>query len=270
MAVRFLPPPDQDATPSAASDRADLAEVIDLRSRLVTSSLERTSETERRSGRERRSETEQASAAQAPEEIRTLSGAVPSESALSAAVSAAETISADDLSSEAVRSSASEDGVRLLARKARSSGELRRELLHLAHDPHEVDETILEFESSLYLDDLGLARVVSEGLRERKRASRMQIRMKLRDRLLPEGVIEQVLAELDDDAEEELLNAAARERARRLTGLDRQTAERRLLGFLARRGWSGERATRVAREALNETGDGSRGPGGRAGGVRFR
>lgn len=154
--------------------------------------------------------------------------------------------------SEPVRT-ASEDAVRLLARRARSSGELRRELASLGHDANEVEEVLLECESSLYLDDLGLARVLTESLRARKRASRAQIRVKLRERLLPDGVIEEALGELDDDEENELLRQAAADRARKMTGLDRQTAERRLLGFLARRGWSGERAVRVAREALDST-----------------
>ncbi|MFC7765038.1 regulatory protein RecX [Leucobacter soli] len=159
--------------------------------------------------------------------------------------------------------------MRLLARKARSTGEFRRELIGLGHDVQEAEAVALEFESSLYLDDLGLARTVAQGLRERKRASRMQIRMKLRERLLPDGVIEEALGELDEDEEGELLIAAAEARAARLGGLDRQTAERRLLGFLARRGWSGERAARAACEALDrgpsaDSSEPGRGP------VRFR
>lgn len=150
-------------------------------------------------------------------------------------------------------SNVADDAVRLLARKARSSGELRRELAALGHAAADVEAVVLDCESSLYLDDLGLARVLTENLRDRKRASRTQIRMKLRERLLPDGVIDEVLSALDDDEEHELLKEAASERAHKLGGLDRQTAERRLLGFLARRGWSGERAVRVAREALDNT-----------------
>lgn len=208
MAVRFLPVrPPAESNESEAADRGDLAEVIDLRSRLASRKPD---------SAEEEAETN-AAAFTEPRASRT----------------------------------ASEDGVRLLARRARSSGELRRELVQLGHDPVDVDGVILEFESSLYLDDAGLARRVTESLRERKRASRVQIRMKLRERLLPEGAIEAALGDLDDDEEFELLTAAAADRARRLTSLDRQTAERRLLGYLARRGWSGERATRAAREALD-------------------
>ncbi|MBN9612783.1 MAG: regulatory protein RecX [Actinobacteria bacterium] len=250
MAVRFLPPPGADAMP--VPERGDLAEVIDLRSRLARQEPQDDPVLD---------DAEETPAAQTP----AAEGSGAQLRSLRAAIDRAESgelpDGAIDAESDEPQRSAEEDGVRLLARKARSSGELRRELQQLGHDAHEVDAVLLDFETSLYLDDIGLARVVTEALRERKRASRSQIRMKLRERLLPDGVIEQALGELDDDQEHELLRTAAEDRARRLTGLDRQTAERRLLGFLARRGWSGERATRVAREALDRTGGGS---------VRFR
>ncbi|WP_205881141.1 regulatory protein RecX [Leucobacter insecticola] len=165
--------------------------------------------------------------------------------------------------------SANEDGVRLLARKAKSSGELRHDLLLLGHDPAAVDTVIAEFEQSLYLDDVGLARFLTEKLRDAKRASKSQIRVKLRERKLSDAAIDTALAELDDDEELALLRQTAADRARSMRDLDRQTAERRLLGFLARRGWSGEHATRAVRDALD--GNGSRGAfGGASGGVRFR
>src|SRR5690606_33269777 len=100
--------------------------------------------------------------------------------------------------------------------------------------------------------DIGLARVMTEKLRDSKRASRAQIRRKLRERRLSDDVIETVVGELDEEEEQALLLQTAQDRARRLTGLDRVTAERRLLGFLARRGWGGEPALRATRAALDE------------------
>ncbi len=215
MVVRFLPPPSEESRVQLGSDRENLAEVIQLRSRLNPAVS---------------SESEQSPFAETAAELE---------------------IDADVASAASSMRTATDDAVRMLARRARSSGELRRELIAVGHDSVEVDAVVLECEGRLYLDDLGLARVLSETLRLRKRASRSQVRMKLRERLLPDGVIEEVLSELDDDEENDLLREAASERARKMGGLDRQTAERRLLGFLARRGWSGERAVRVAREALD-------------------
>ena len=170
-----------------------------------------------------------------------------------------------------------EDGVRLLARRARSSGELREELLRLEHSANDVDILIDEFRDSHYLDDVGLARTVTEKLRTSKRASRAQIRVKLRDRRLPDAVIDEVLGELDESEEYSLLRDAAEARAAKLGGLERQVAERRLLGFLARRGWSGEPATRAVKAALDGSASSRSGrpgspgrSGGSGGGVRFR
>ncbi len=240
MAVRFLPAPGEpmgegQGRSTDSESRGDLAEVIELRSRMPRVG----------SPWAAASEAEQTGA----EDVQTDPDDAPSFTGEPRRRSDQET-------------TASEDGVRLLARRACSSGELRRELLQLGHGAHEVDEVIDEFVDRLYLDDLGLARVLAEGLRDRKRASRSQIRAKLRDRLLDSAAIEQAVGELDEEEEHELLRAAAADRARKMGGLDRQTAERRLLGYLARRGWSGERASRAAREALD--GSGSRT------GVRFQ
>ncbi|MCA0377981.1 MAG: recombination regulator RecX [Actinobacteria bacterium] len=251
MAVRFLPPQAEGPSASQSRDRENLAEVIELRGRLqptVDAEPGSSAPASEPAGRVRqiaqlRKVTEDI---QAPRGVG--QGFEPAPGP--AAVSEPAAVSGPAAELEHVRS-VSDDAVRMLARKARSSGELRRELLALGHDHAEVDGVVLECESRLYLDDLGLARVLAETLRARKRASRSQIRLKLRERLLPDGVIETALGELDEDEEHELLREAASERARKMGGLDRQTAERRLLGFLARRGWSGERAVRVAREALD-------------------
>ena len=165
------------------------------------------------------------------------------------------------------RGAAYDDAVRLLARRARSSGELRSDLLALEHPVEEVSIVIDEFIDSHYLDDIGLARAQAEKLRSSKGASRGQITRKLRERKLPDSVIDEVIGELDTDEEYALLREAATKRAEKLSGLDRVTAQRRLLGFLARRGWSGEPAMRAVNEALDGSarGGGSRG----ASSVRF-
>ena len=287
MAVRFLPPP-EDRSAATAADRGDLAEVIEFRSRLGSASAS--------GGQSGATEAEaEAEAEVDPEASREAAAAAPSprSNVVEAAfgrntagsrrgsgtgrATASETADVDareasEETDDGPSRTANEDAVRLLARRARSSGELRGELIALGHDPNEVDDVIDEFVRSLYLDDLGLARVVTEKLRESKRASRAQIRQKLRERKFEDEAIETALGELDDDEEFALLRRTALERARRLGGVDRQTAERRLLGFLARRGWSGEPAVRAVRDALDGTGArsaGSRPSGGRGSSVRF-
>jgi regulatory protein len=287
MAVRFLP--DHGERPAeAVQDRGDLAEVIELRALLARREWSARAESAVVSGESSGISGESpgvsgessgvpCDSSDIPGESVDASGEAPSVPGLRGTASIAgpwgETPGSpaqlDDAGSSATERegpSANEDGVRILARRARSSGELRDELLRLEHDPHEVENVIAEFEGNHYLDDLGLARAVTEKLRDTKRASRSQIRLKLRDRKLPDAVIDEAVGELDTDEEFAILRETAQDRARKLTGLDRQTAERRLLGFLARRGWSGEPAMRAARDAL----DGASRGGGASGGVRFR
>lgn len=278
MAVRFLPPP-EDRPAGGEESRADLAEVIELRSLLGGRGWGEAGESAAQSAdigaaggaeSEGGAETEGGACAEAstaaeppagPRRIVSIDAFRDGSRAAEAEMPEAEPVEAG--TDESDRSSAYDDGVRVLARRARSSGELRDELQRLEHPAHEVEAVIDEFEQSHYLDDAGLARAVTEKLRETKRASRAQIRVKLRERRLPDAIIEAALGELDVDEEFALLRETAQDRARKLGGLDRQTAERRLLGFLARRGWSGEPAMRAAREALD---------GGASGGsgVRFR
>lgn len=282
MAVRFLPPP-EDRSAAAVADRGDLAEVIEFRSRLgsavVSGGHGEATELETEVDPEASRDTTTEVASRRSNVVEAVFGGNATGSRRGggtgrtddSAPADAGALEAFDETDGPTRT-ANEDAVRLLARRARSSGELRSELIALGHDPNEVDDVIDEFVRGLYLDDLGLARVVTEKLRESKRASRAQIRQKLRERKFEDEAIETALGELDDDEEFALLRRTALERARRLGGVDRQTAERRLLGFLARRGWSGEPAVRAVRDALDGTGArsvGSRPSGGRGSGVRF-
>lgn len=277
MAVRFLPGPEERG-PAPVEDRKDLAEVIEFRGALKQRAWADTkpSQWERRPAVETNASVETEASVETGASVEAVGSAETCAADESSGSGAAEIDTdafeadgfdddepgADEAEAGPVRTSY-EDGVRVLGRRARSSGELREELLRLGHDAAEVEAVIDEFERSLYLDDVGLARSVTEKLRGSKRSSRSQIRMKLIARKLPDSAIETALGELDTDEEFELLREAAADRARKLSGLDRQTAERRLLGFLARRGWSGEPAMRAARAAL----DGAARP---SGGVRFR
>lgn len=269
MAVRFLPSPGERAA-GPRPDRSDLAEVIELRSLMPRQgwagepALAGTAGTEHPESAI--GDSADGAAGEGSAEVGVSDEGVIFASDVDGASAAEDAPEGRAPGDRAPKNSTSEDGVRLLARRARSSGELRAELLALGHDAIEIDGVIHDFERSLYLDDDGLARAVAEKLRETKRASRAQIRVKLRERRLPDTAIEAALAEFDEDEEFALLRDTAVQRAAKLSGLDRPTAERRLLGFLARRGWSGERAVRAARDAL----DGSPGRGAKPGSVRFR
>lgn len=247
MVVRFLPVPDPDAllNDDPAPEREGLAEVVELRSRLL-GAVAKSGDADNDAGEE-----------------EALSG--PSGRRASRATSWGRGSAGSDRSGigqsdqeaalpQGPKRTVTEDGVRILARRARSAGEVRRALIDLGHDEAEVEDVLAEFLRSGYLDDADLARALTTALRERSKASRSQIRRKLIDRKLDSADIETALGELDADDELALLHDAAQQRAGKMRDLDRTTAERRLLGFLARRGWSGESARSAASRALDAAG----------------
>lgn len=279
MVVRFVPS-DESPEPRPDRERIDLAEVIDFRRRLTAvppreqpaekSTLIDEPPSAPRLLRALTQEAEFGEVETSPVGWEGATRAVVTQLSSFRARATPEHISLasavdggciDSASAEPTRST-HEDAVRILARRALSSGELASELLRAGHTQLDTEIVIDEFCERLYLDDASLARTLAERLRERKGASRSHIRQKLRERKLSDAVISEVTAELDDAEEYQLLREAALDRARKLGGLDRTTAERRLVGYLARRGWSGEGLHRAVKEAL----DGNT----RSSGVRFQ
>jgi len=125
--------------------------------------------------------------------------------------------------------------LRALGRRAASRQELDRTLERRDVQP-EVRAAVLDrLELEGLVDDAQLARDTAERLRERKHLGERGIAAELRKRGLDPD-------ELDDvDRDDELQRAidAAAERRRRMGSLDDETAERRLAGWLQRRGFSG-------------------------------
>lgn len=234
MAVRFFPSPGERG-PAAAPERENLAEVIELRSRLRGSRAPRGGEAPKPD-------------ADPPGPGADLPGPGAEPLVLGDEAPASP---AGAEASAAERERALEDGRRLLGRRARSREELRRELERLGHRAEHAEAAVSDFVDRGSVDDADLAERITELQRERKGASRAQVRRALSERLISSADIDAALAQLSDEEDGELLVTAARDRARKLSGLDPRTAERRLLGFLARRGWSGEAAVRAARAALD-------------------
>ena len=94
-------------------------------------------------------------------------------------------------------------------------------------------------------DRLAEQLVHSHGVRRGKGSG--AILQELGRRGVDASVARAVVDELDPETELENARLVAERRARQLTGLDRQTAERRLSAFLARRGYPGD----VVREAVS-------------------
>ncbi len=154
-----------------------------------------------------------------------------------------------------VREAAEEALVRKLRSRSLSVSEARAVLRGHALTATEVDEVIDDFCHRGYLDDQILASLLVTSGAERKGQGRVALSRALAQRGIPRDVIASALAELPDDDADRALDYA-RTKARSLGRLDFETALRRLVGQLSRRGYNGAVAMTAARTALTENASG--------------
>lgn len=133
-----------------------------------------------------------------------------------------------------------------LRRSALSIAEVRAVLVEHGLDADEIDEWIERYERLGYLDDARLAEQLVHVSGSRRGRGSGAILQELSRRGVDDAAARAAIEAIDPDTERENAFAVAERRARQLTGLDRQTAERRLSAFLQRRGYTGD----LVREAV--------------------
>ncbi|MFM2353644.1 MAG: hypothetical protein RLZZ608_1050 [Actinomycetota bacterium] len=154
-----------------------------------------------------------------------------------------------------------------ITRRGQSRAEVADLLRRREIDPVVAEVELDRLESVGLIDDRALAADLADRLRTRKKLGASALRSELMRRKLDRAAIDEALAGSDDGADDDLVVELARDRARRLGGLDRTTAERRLIDYLARKGHTGSVARDAARQALDTRGDDLSGSGHR---VEFR
>ncbi|WP_251449260.1 regulatory protein RecX [Microbacterium sp. Marseille-Q6648] len=157
---------------------------------------------------------------------------------------------------EAAREGAERDAAeRTLLRKLRvrslSVREARSVLGEQGLPTDEVDDVLQTFLDRGYLDDAALAEQLTHAAVDRKGHGRRVIAQTLAKRGVPRDVADAALEALPDDDAERALEFA-RSKARSMASLDGDTALRRLMGQLARRGYGGSAAMSAAKQALAE------------------
>jgi regulatory protein len=163
---------------------------------------------------------------------------------------------------DAQRTRAENVSLHALSRRGVSSTEMASLLEARDLDPEVVADEVSRLEGVGLLNDRELAENLLRAKQERKGLGRGAVTSELRSRGIDASVIEEVLAETDDADEQARADEWAMKRAGSLRGLDRATAERRLNGYLMRRGYRSDTVRRAVEKALPRGGS-SRG------GVRF-
>jgi regulatory protein len=140
---------------------------------------------------------------------------------------------------------------RRLRRSALSEREARTFLAQRGIDQAVLEVTVDRFTSRGWIDDAVLAEQLIYAGTSRKGQGRRAIAQTLSARGIARDIADAALAALPDDDDDRALEYA-RSKAHGLRSYDLETAMRRLIGQLARRGYSGSVASSAARTALTE------------------
>jgi regulatory protein len=122
--------------------------------------------------------------------------------------------------------------------------------------PSEVAEEVLSrFEDVGLINDAAFADAWVESRHHGRGLARRALARELRTKGVDSVLIDEAVAQLDSEQEEETARALVARRLRSTRGLDRDRRLRRLAGMLARKGYPEGVALRVVKRALEEEGE---------------
>ncbi|WGX99274.1 regulatory protein RecX [Nocardioides sp. L-11A] len=137
-----------------------------------------------------------------------------------------------------------------LSIKARSRRELEDRLARRRVPPEVAARLLDRFEEVGLVDDEAFARAWVEGRQRSRGLARTALAVELRRKGVADETAKAVLAEVDPGEEEAAARGLVRKKLRSMRGLDEQVAARRLVGMLARKGYSPGLAYAVVRSEL--------------------
>lgn len=121
--------------------------------------------------------------------------------------------------------------------------------LHTRQVPEAVAERVLhEFEAAGYIDDAKFARTLTAARRRDKNASRRATSAELRRKGVDASIIEEVLADIEPEAELDSAVELALKKLRSASGKP-ETLAQRTYAMLARRGFTAEQCAQALRQA---------------------
>ncbi len=143
-----------------------------------------------------------------------------------------------ELRQRIIYQSAYESALASLTRRDHSGAEIRRKLAQKRFDREIVDAVLQELKRNQFVDDQRFARGWVERRTAFRPRGRRLLAVELEQRGVPEEIIRNVLDEFSPDEESEALVGLIHKKLRELRACEPEVKKRRLLGFLARRGFS--------------------------------
>ena len=137
-----------------------------------------------------------------------------------------------------------------LAPRAKSRAELHAQLLKRGTDAGIAYQVLDSLELQGLLNDLEFAKIWVESRHRQKKLSKGVIAGELRGKGVAADIIEEVMAEIDDDLEYQMAFNLAERKYRSCAHLDERVIYQRVHSVLARKGYSHEVTQRIMRELL--------------------
>jgi regulatory protein len=141
--------------------------------------------------------------------------------------------------------------LRQLTMAPRSRAQLAEKLAQRGAPPEVAERVLDRFEQVGLIDDVAFAEMLVRSQRASRGLGRRGLAHELRRKGVDDETAEQVLEQVDDEAEQEAARALVQRRIASSRGLERDRRTARLAGMLARKGYPSGLAMRVVREALD-------------------
>jgi len=141
-----------------------------------------------------------------------------------------------------------------LSRRSRSESELRRWLGDRKYEPGEIDPVIERLTASGLLDDAKYAEQFARSRLLYRKLSKRRVLGELSRRGIARELAASAVAQVMEDeglTDSDGLQAVAERKWRTLSRLDPVVARRRLMGFLARRGYDGDAVRQAVKAVTN-------------------
>jgi regulatory protein len=143
----------------------------------------------------------------------------------------------------------------LLTARPRTRAELRTALLRKGISEEIAEQVLGKFDKAGLIDDASFAEMWVRSRHTHQGLGRRALAMELRRKGVDDTIAAEAVAAVDEEAEQERARELVRKKLRGLGHVDETTKIRRLVGQLARKGYSEGMAFRVVREELRRAGD---------------
>ncbi|WP_414636442.1 regulatory protein RecX [Actinophytocola sp.] len=140
--------------------------------------------------------------------------------------------------------------MRLLTARPRTRVELAQALARKGFDPTIAEQVLGRLGDVGLVDDAAFAEVWVRSRHNLQGLSRRALALELRRKGVADDSASEALATVDTDAEEERARQLVRKRLRSLSGADEAAKIRKLVGMLARKGYSEGLAYRVVKDEV--------------------